>query len=164
MPEWLGRGLQNLVQEFDSPSDLQKVCRASGGIGRRSGLKIRGPLPDMRVRVPPCPRKSSTSSFCIGGEKMWKNAYPCRCKSCRRRKTVRKHPREYFRKPPSCCCGGQLSVDTFRLERENKKYKCSCTGLPFPHRKGSKWCNHYTGCYTEDDEDSHPFLSMKIYY
>ena len=36
--EWLGGGLQNLLDRFDSGRYLQS---ADGGIGRRCGLKIR---------------------------------------------------------------------------------------------------------------------------
>lgn len=49
--EWSGTGLQNPSPRFNSGRDLKiwsdeifrRNSRASGGIGRRSGLKIRGP-------------------------------------------------------------------------------------------------------------------------
>ena len=42
LAEWLRRGLQNLLQGFDSPRCLQ-IYRESGGIGIHDGLKIRCP-------------------------------------------------------------------------------------------------------------------------
>lgn len=68
---------------------------------------------------------------------MWKNAFPCRCSRCRARRTFRKHPDSYPTPPPHCSCGGTFAVDTFRLRKEHKKYKCTCDLWWFPHRIGS---------------------------
>ena len=161
MPEWLGRGLQNLLQEFDSPSDLQKVCRASGGIGRRGGLKIRCPSPDLRVRVPPCPQRKFFRETLSRGYIVKK--YPCHCKRCRTRRTFSKHP-EFYRRNPTCPCGGTYTVDIFRRKKEHRKYRCLCGELPFPHRRGCKWCFHYRGKY-DLSRDIHPFLGpMNEYF
>ena len=40
MAEWLGRGLQNLVQRFDSARRLHPLPSLGGETGRRKGLKI----------------------------------------------------------------------------------------------------------------------------
>ena len=40
LAERLRRGLQNLLDEFDSRTCLHKITSASGGIGRRERLKI----------------------------------------------------------------------------------------------------------------------------
>lgn len=156
MPEWLGRGLQNLLQEFNSPSGLQENCWASGGIGRRSGLKIRDPK-GCEGSSPSLPTSVSLSSL----QNVWRKCcvmrkYPCRCRRCRTRRTFAKHP-EVYRRTPLCSCGGVYIVDSFRKKKEHKKYRCTCGELPFPHRKTCKWCFFYKGEY-DVSRDIHPFL------
>lgn len=56
-------------------------------------------------------------------------------------------------------CGGRVTEYTRQIK--NKRVKqglCSCDGVHFslkgkgvPHMKGSKWCKHYKGDYTDDD-------------
>lgn len=73
---------------------------------------------------------------------MWKNGYPCRCRSCGSRRTLRQHPDHYTRRAPACGCGGAYRVDTFRQLREHKRNACTCGGYPFKHRRGSLYCQH----------------------
>ena len=43
MPEWSGRGLQNLAQEFDSPSDLQGIIGRVAELVDAADLKFAVP-------------------------------------------------------------------------------------------------------------------------
>jgi len=78
-----------------------------------------------------------------------------RNKHCGGRKTLRKPIEQYLReqKCPLCHHKGSLRLDNWRKknERGRCKQKCICDGLPYPHRRGSKWCNHYAGEYDEYD-------------
>ena len=69
----------------------------------------------------------------------------CRCArtSCRARVTLCKRPEEYV-KPKRCgVCRGPLVVDAYRQsKREGRKYKCSCNGRLWKHRRGSPFCVH----------------------
>jgi hypothetical protein len=65
---------------------------------------------------------------------------------------------QYIIKPKCLCCGAELSyIDKWqRNKNRDKSNLCECDGLYFsikgsPHRKGSKWCNHYEGEYTEEE-------------
>lgn len=76
--------------------------------------------------------------------------YRCRCnrKACQRRKSLRKHPDEYVRRPRCACRKGYLRIDRYRnMGRENNV--CRCSGYWFPHRMGSKWCE--SGNWTAED-------------
>lgn len=62
MAEWLGRGLQNLAQQFDSASDLslygiQYITMPGWWNGRHRGLKI------------PRPHGRASSSLALGTKK-----------------------------------------------------------------------------------------------
>jgi len=82
---------------------------------------------------------------------------PHRCSdnSCQAGVSLPKRWQDY-KKPPTCkTCGYyRLRVDTYRLRVERKKNKCNCDGYHFPHRKGSKWCEHGEG----GDISEHPHM------
>lgn len=63
--------------------------------------------------------------------------FPCRCRKCGARRTIRKPPDEYVRRAPRCSCGGRLRVDWHRKFKEGKRYRCDCGAWWFPHRRGS---------------------------
>ena len=65
--------------------------------------------------------------------------FPCRCKRCRSRKSFRRHPDDY-RVPKRCSCGGEFSVDSYRMVKEHKRTLCHCDAYWFPHRVGSGDC------------------------
>ncbi len=75
-----------------------------------------------------------------------KNRYPCRCRTCGHRKTLRKDP-DYTEK--KCSCGGVYRLDTYRKSgKEARKYNCQCGGIFFqPHRRktiirdGEQYCH-----------------------
>lgn len=73
-------------------------------------------------------------------------AYHCRCTRtiCQARQTKAMHPDEYVRAPRCKRCGkGRLRIDKFRnTGREHAGKTCHCCGYSFPHRRGSKWCEH----------------------
>jgi len=80
-----------------------------------------------------------------------KHSVPCRCKKCRARMTITKAKWRGTKEPQCHRCGGELKIDTHRIEKENKK-PCNCHGYPFPHRKaGGVWCVFSTKEPTEDD-------------
>ena len=59
---------------------------------------------------------------------------------------------KYVHEPKCKACGGDLTLDTYRQShRETKNYNCNCDGIHHVHRRGSKWCNHYKGEYTQED-------------
>lgn len=78
-------------------------------------------------------------------------SWPCRCrrKACQARQTIRWRPESYVR-PPKCrrCGKGLLRVDGWRQAHErHSKTTCrpdrsGCQGYHFPHRRGSRWCDH----------------------
>lgn len=82
-------------------------------------------------------------------------AFPCRCRYCRARRTLPKHPSKYLIRRYARCysCGRDaLSVDRFRKHKEGKRYTCHCDGVHYPHRRGSLiWCIHHPTGPTEAD-------------
>lgn len=68
--------------------------------------------------------------------------YPCRCRACWSRRTLKKPLRLYVRPPKCLVCGARkMFLCKDRLPSKNRKKTCYCTGYHFPHRKGSKWCH-----------------------
>ena len=72
----------------------------------------------------------------------------CRCRKCRKRCTLPKHPLEY-EKPPLCSCGGVIRYDKDNDSRpwRDREKLCHCDGVWFsikgaPHRKGGWKCNY----------------------
>lgn len=78
----------------------------------------------------------------------------CRCRRCRARKKLNKHPFEY-RIQPRCSCGARDWIrDAYRHRTElqqiregtGRYVRCGCAGhalvLHYPHRRGSVWCNY----------------------
>ncbi|MCK5769500.1 hypothetical protein [Algiphilus sp.] len=72
--------------------------------------------------------------------------YPCRCRRCGTRKTLRMHPDHYYRRRYArcpACKADDMRVDTYRASgREAKRYLCHCDHYGFPHRRGSLLCEH----------------------
>lgn len=68
-----------------------------------------------------------------------------RCRKCRARQTINKHPDAYVR-PKRCwsCRSTELVVDKYRdTKREARRQTCTCDGSWYPHRKGSvPLCEH----------------------
>lgn len=91
-----------------------------------------------------------------------------RCRWCRARRTLARHPDEYTRVPKCRRCRGaerhndgqQLYyVDRYRARAERGKGakaalcypgRGGCNGYHFPHRRGSRFCDHNPKL-TEDD-------------
>jgi len=78
--------------------------------------------------------------------------WPHRCSKCRTRHTFRLRIEQYQR-PPKCrnCGDTHFYVDKWMLRRNTKADKCWCDGYRFPHRRGSKWCNEFSGELTDAD-------------
>ena len=71
---------------------------------------------------------------------------PARCnkRACQARRNLSKRPEEYVR-PPKCHmpgCSGLMYVDTYRLEKQEKKLRPVCYDdcYPYPHRVDSPNC------------------------
>lgn len=78
----------------------------------------------------------------------------CRCRKCRTRRVLPKHPDEYARgRLPSCeVCGARdYHPDKWMNARDTSKTSCTCAGYWFPHRKGSLFC-----WYRDDGSDRYP--------
>lgn len=74
-------------------------------------------------------------------EKM--SMFPCRCRKCNRRKSFRRHPDKYIR-PLICQCGhSSWRVDKWRMYKIPRPCNGGLCLLFFPHRRGSKGCEHY---------------------
>lgn len=82
-----------------------------------------------------------------------------RCRQCRARRKLSKHPEEY-RTQPQCQCGARdWAPDKYRKDVElpqirrgiGRYVRCGCAGhalvLTYPHRRGSVWC-----CYQANGE------------
>jgi len=83
--------------------------------------------------------------------------YRCRCyTACDTRVSLKRKLEDYIRKPKCRCCGGELRRDRAR-ELESKRNVCHCGELPFPHRKGCKWCRRYKGEYTDQDYEDRKY-------
>jgi len=84
---------------------------------------------------------------------MIKHRYRCsNRRGCHKRVTLRKRKELYVKEPVCKSCGSPLTSVEKARKAETKKNNCYCDGLPFtPHRSGSKWCNYYTGEYSEED-------------
>src|ERR1035437_5315504 len=76
--------------------------------------------------------------------------YPCRCLTringikCTQRRSLARHPKNYLR-PPKCpqCGQSHWYIESYRMRKEmGSKPMCMCSGYHFPHRKGSKYCQH----------------------
>ena len=70
-----------------------------------------------------------------------------RCRTCRARRTLPRHPDSYQRKPPQCrtpgCKSTTYTVDQYRqrAERGPKAPKpCRCLGYHFPHSSKRGFC------------------------
>lgn len=68
-----------------------------------------------------------------------------RCRKCRSRRALARHPDAYQIQPRCRNCGSRDHVaDKWMNERNTKAMTCRCdghgSGLPFPHRRGSLWC------------------------
>ena len=67
-------------------------------------------------------------------------AFPCRCRKCGHRRTLRQEPDRQ-----RCYCGGTFRVDWYRRNKEHKRTNCRCSAYPWsisngPHRRGSPLC------------------------
>lgn len=73
----------------------------------------------------------------------------CTRKSCRARRSLKRHIDDYIRIPKCEECGGDLKPDNWQMKK-SKEMKCDCDGISFPHRKGyNPWCNYATREPTE---------------
>lgn len=82
--------------------------------------------------------------------------WPCRCTACGARRTLRKHPDDYIRRPPRCRYGcrirdaqgrtlrfAPLRIDWWRIAKEWGARPCYwCGGYSFPHARGRGYCEH----------------------
>lgn len=63
-------------------------------------------------------------------------------------------PETYVR-PPTCVCGSvKWRRDRYREQVERRVKPCLCYGgyYSFPHRRGSKWCEHNPSWTAEEAE------------
>jgi len=78
----------------------------------------------------------------------------CRCKHCRARRALPKHPDEYQLQPKCRNCGHRgFVVDRYRQVGKDKKPTCHQDCYHFPHRQGSGGCKfNADGTYKEFTE------------
>lgn len=85
---------------------------------------------------------------------------PCRCKKCKRRKTLKRHPDNYVIVPKCSCGNNTWNIDNYRIKVEYKNSrinKCYCFVYKFPHRKSSGYCVHGK-LFDQSDEDQYKQL------
>jgi len=84
---------------------------------------------------------------------------PHRCRSCRRRRALKKPITWYIRAPKCRHCGGELVIDNHRADKReiDRNVVCHCDGLWFPHRPRSvDFCkdNHARGAQRIRDKNA----------
>lgn len=63
----------------------------------------------------------------------------CRCRKCRTRRVLKRHPETYATQPKCSHCGARdFHADKWMNER--KTVTCHCDGYHFPHQIGSTGC------------------------
>lgn len=93
--------------------------------------------------------------------------YHCRCRNCRTRRVLPKHP-EHYRTLPQCrvCNTRDYHVDKWMNARDTKSMTCTCNGsgaYHYPHRRGSPFCwfrPDGTGRYPGDHDFKHPQMEL----
>jgi hypothetical protein len=79
---------------------------------------------------------------------------PLKGQQCNARHQLKRHPKDYIRKPKCKSCGAELRyVDKWQMKK-NKENLCYCDALPnsAPHRAGSTvWCTQHPTGPTEED-------------
>lgn len=71
--------------------------------------------------------------------------FPCRCRGCGKRKTLRKHPEEYQIIQKCVSCGlKSWRVDKYRMTKNPKDRgkMCFCDGYYHVHKYGNKYCRN----------------------
>lgn len=89
----------------------------------------------------------------------------CRCRSCRVRQVLQKHPGEYLEKPKCRACGEpKLSPDKWMNNRDTHATLCSCDGYHFPyHRRGSLKCKFdKSGTYRAGPIEDMPGIDLDL--
>lgn len=86
--------------------------------------------------------------------------YRCTKERCKVRRALRKKKELYVREPTCDACGSPLRLDVYE-QKQHKLKRCLCDGYHFPHRRGSKWCVHYTGVTTDEDWQDRRYASMR---
>lgn len=67
---------------------------------------------------------------------------PHRCVKCKTRRTLVQLWSLYLRPPKCNACGYHRLKPCFDRLHTGRRFKCNCTGYHFPHRRGSKFCDH----------------------
>lgn len=72
--------------------------------------------------------------------------YRCTKSKCRARRALPMKIEKYTKRPLCLSCGhDSLKLDVYS-HRSGKTLKCTCDGVPFPHKVGTmKACKHYKG-------------------
>ena len=93
--------------------------------------------------------------------------YHCRCRACRTRRVLPKHPEHYDRLPQCRVCGKRnYHVDKWMNRRNVKAMTCTCNGsgaYHYPHRRGSPFCWYRadgTDRYPGDPDFKHPQMEL----
>ncbi|WAX22826.1 hypothetical protein MAJJADAN_00064 [Pseudomonas phage Amjad_SA] len=73
-----------------------------------------------------------------------------RCRQCRARRVLSRHPDAYRTLPRCRNCGARdYHADKWMNERNVKAMTCHCSGhgpgYHYPHRRGALWCNYQPG-------------------
>lgn len=70
--------------------------------------------------------------------------WTCRCtkEACKTRRSLARHPSEYFIPPKCPGCGGRKWRWDRWQQAARRRGICQCGGYHFLHRVGSKWCEH----------------------
>jgi hypothetical protein len=76
--------------------------------------------------------------------------YRCTHSDCKKRHSLSRRLEQYRRRKRCVDCGRCLTGKRdLEPRRRSKANTCTCDGYPFPHRRGSLWCNGYEKQRTE---------------
>lgn len=79
---------------------------------------------------------------------------PHRCCRCQARRTLARRWSLYIRPPKCRVCGYARLKPCFDRLKQVRRQRCKCEGYHFPHRRGSRFCEHNPQ-YAEHQEHRH---------
>lgn len=65
----------------------------------------------------------------------------CRCRKCRTRRVLKRHPETYVTQPKCRHCGARdFAADLYRMAGKDAQLTCHQDCYHYPHRSGSLGC------------------------
>lgn len=88
-------------------------------------------------------------------------------KRCYRRtgfnKRLELYSEKFQKQNERCECGGKWIFDGYRSSgEEHRRVQCNCGGYHFPHRKGSRFCEHNLNEKSDEDYEDYKDQLMRM--